>query len=81
MMWFVYIIDIVLCVPQGRSSESVSYNSYSYRNSRETEQMYNLINCWRESSIKGIGRGAAVMAIRRHPVREASVEHSKWGRI
>jgi len=34
---------------------------------------------WRESSIKGIERGVVMMVIRRHPVRKASVEHSKGG--
>ena len=43
--------------------------------------MYNLMSCGEESSIRRIGRGAAMMAMRRHSVREASVEHSKGGRI
>ena len=81
--------------------------------------MYNLMSCGEESSIREIGRGAAMMAMRigwspasnseargmyfrregrilerggtgrgrlriemrRHSVRDASVEHSKGGRI
>jgi hypothetical protein len=43
------------------------------------QNKYKILKIAKESSIKGIRRGFVTIAIRRHPMREVSVEHSKRG--